>query len=85
MVTRSRMTAQSKVNIEAATDATLIPAQGGYQVKLKGKSGAEVFVENATGAITYSSMANAKSAVKTHNSNLNPSITEIVTALKSKP
>jgi hypothetical protein len=68
------MTAQSKVNIEAATDATLVPATGGYQVKLRGKSGAEVFVENASGAITYSSMANAKTAVKTHNSNLNPAL-----------
>jgi hypothetical protein len=69
------MTAQSKVNIEAATDATLVPATGGgYQVKLKGKSGAEAFVENASGPITYSSMANAKTAVKTHNSNLNPAL-----------
>ncbi len=74
MATRSRMTAQSKVNIEAAVDATLVPAAGGYQVKLKGKSGGEAFVENASGPITYTSMANAKTAVKTHNSNLNPAL-----------
>ena len=49
---RSRMTAQSKVNIEAATDAKLIPAS----------------------AITYSSMSTAKSAVKKHNSALNPAL-----------
>ena len=67
------MTAQSKVNIEAATDAKLIPASGGYQVQLTGKKGSE-FVTNAAGPITYSSMATAKNAVKKHNSSLNPTL-----------
>lgn len=73
-IPRSRMTALSKVNIQAAVEATLIPSGNGYQVCLKGKSGNEVFVENGSGPISYSSMANAKMAVKTHNSALNPAL-----------
>ena len=68
----SRMTAQPKLNIEAATDAKLIRA-GGYQVQLTGKNGTG-FVMNAAGPITYSSMSTAKSAVKKHNSALNPAL-----------
>ena len=71
---RSRMTAQSKVNIHAASNATLCPTSGGYQVQLSGQNGGTAFVENAQGPITYTSMANAKIAVKTHNSNLNPAL-----------
>jgi hypothetical protein len=67
---RSRMTAQSKVNIEAAKDALLIPLSDGYKVELIGKDGS-CFVENAQGPIIYSSMATAKNAVKKHNSHLN--------------
>ena len=70
---RSRMTAQSKVNIEAATDAKFNPASGGYQVQLTRKNGTG-FVMNAAGPITYSSMSTAKSAVKKHNSALNPAL-----------
>lgn len=70
---RSRMTAQSKVNIEVATNATLLPTPNGYQVQLTGKNGT-AFVENAQGPINYSSMATAKIAVKKHNSILNPSL-----------
>lgn len=75
MPKKSRMTAQSKVNIQAAVAATLIPAAGGgYNVKLTGSSGAVAFVENASGQINYPSMAGAKAAVKTHNSSLNPAL-----------
>ena len=75
--TRSRMTAQSKVNIEAATDAKLIPENGGYKVILTGKNGSAL-VENAEGPIIYSSMAIAKSAVKKHNSALNATLTPTI-------
>lgn len=71
---RSRMTAQSKVNIVAATNAKLIPDGSGYKVELTGKNGGSAFVENAEGPIIYSSMATAKSAVKKHNSSLNPTL-----------
>lgn len=74
---RSRMTAQSKVNIEAATDAKLLPTAGGYQVQLIGEKGS-AFVENAQGPIVYSSMSTAKDAVKKHNSTLNPSLTPTI-------
>lgn len=72
---RSRMTAQSKVNIEAAKDAKLIRADSndGYQVQLIGEKGT-AYVENAQGPITYPSMATAKAAVKKHNSNLQPAL-----------
>jgi hypothetical protein len=70
---RSRMTAQSKSNIEAATAADLLPAEGGYRVRLTGNKGT-AFVENAEGPIVYSKMATAKKAVKQHNSNLSPSL-----------
>ena len=71
---RSRMTAQSKSNIEAATAADLLPATGGYHVRLKGKNNGTAFVENAEGPILYSRMATAKKAVKQHNNKLNPSL-----------
>jgi len=72
---RSRMTALSKVNIAAALDAKLIPHdKNGYLVELKGASGDTFIVENANGPIAYSSMANAKAAVKAHNSALNPAL-----------
>jgi len=77
--TRSRMTAQSKANIAAATRATLVPVRTSngnkfkYQVKLIGEQ-SEDFVRNATGPIEYSSMASAKKAVKTHNSLLEPAL-----------
>lgn len=69
----TRMTAQSKVNIKAASDAKLIPTGTGYKVELIGKSNT-AFVENAAGAIVYSSMAVAKTAIRTHNSTLNPEL-----------
>ena len=73
MPVRHRMTAQSKSNIHAATDAALIPATGGgYNVKLIGKNGKSAYVENADGPIAYKSMATAKTAVRKHNSALKP-------------
>ncbi|HDR9052194.1 TPA: hypothetical protein QDA94_006525 [Burkholderia vietnamiensis] len=72
--TRSRMTAQSKANIGAAVSAKIVPMNDGYAVELTGKSGGTAYVENAAGPIAYSSMAAAKSAVKTHNSSLDPSL-----------
>lgn len=71
---KSRMTAQSKANIEAAINAKLIPQPDGYHVELVGKTGTTFTVENASGPIAYSSMANAKAAVKKHNSALNPTL-----------
>lgn len=72
---RSRMTAQSKVNIEAAIKAQLIPENDGYgyTVELIGDQGS-AFVENRQGPIVYSSMATAKAAVKKHNSSLTPAL-----------
>lgn len=70
MATRSRMTAQSKVNIKAAVDAVLIPVDNGYTVELRGKSGGTYMVSNAEGPIAYGAMATAKTAVKKHNSSL---------------
>lgn len=67
------MTAQSKSNIEAAKSALLVPFGDGYRVELFGTQGS-AFIENADGPIVYSSMATAKSAVKKHNSNLDPSL-----------
>lgn len=72
-VRRSRMTAQSKANIEAAKRALLVPFDDGYRVELFGTQ-SSAFIENADGPIVYSSMATAKSAVKKHNSNLDPSL-----------
>lgn len=70
---RRRMTAQSKSNIHAAVDATLIPANGGgYHVELVGANGNSAYVENADGPIAYTSMSTAKTAVRKHNSALNP-------------
>lgn len=67
------MTAQSKVNIEAATDAKLIPKNGGYQIQLTGKNGS-AFIENADGPIVHTSMATAEMAMKKYNSGPTPSL-----------
>lgn len=76
MATKTRMTAQSKANIEACIDAKLVPDPSGtgYQVELVGATGKTAPVENGAGPISYSSMAAAKAAVKKHNSALNPTL-----------
>jgi hypothetical protein len=76
--TRQRMTAQSKADTEAAVRAQLIPENGGgYSILLFGSNpdaGAVSVTKGSGENIIYSSMANAKRAVKVHNSQLNPTL-----------
>ena len=66
-----RMTAQSKVDIEAAASAHIESYNDGYKLVLKGKSGKEVDVETGLGQpAEYPSMAAAKKAALRHNPKL---------------
>ena len=70
MATKKRMTAQSKANIGAAASAHIEPNNGGYSVVLTGKTGKTIAIHGGDGPIVYSSMAAAKKAVASHNSQL---------------
>lgn len=70
---KSRMTAQSKVNIKAAVKAALIPSSEGYMVELTGDN-STAFIENREGPIQYKTASAAKQAVLRINSNLNPKL-----------
>ena len=49
MTTKKRMTAQSVVNVKAATSSHLEPVTGGYVVVLTGQTGKTVTVKDASG------------------------------------
>jgi hypothetical protein len=74
MATKKRMTAQSKVNIGAATSAHIEPNGKGYIVVLTGQTGKSATVQGGDGVLIYSSMAAAKKAVSTHNPELWPAL-----------
>ena len=71
MAVKKRMTAQSVVNVKAATSACLTPTDGGYIVTLTGKTGKSVTVKDADGDLVYTSMANANKSISAHNPTLN--------------
>lgn len=71
MASKKRMTAQSVVNVKAASAAHLTPVDGGYIVTLTGKTGKSVTVKDADGDLIYTSMANANKSISSHNPGLN--------------
>lgn len=67
---KHRMTAQSKVNIAAACRAVIEKTEGGFRVKLIGKSGKFSWVENSGGVTEYATMYAASLAIKSKNSTI---------------
>jgi len=70
MATKKRMTAQSVVNVKAASGAHLNVVDGGYTVTLTGKTGKTVNVKDADGDLVYTSMATANKSIGSHNPSL---------------
>lgn len=71
MSEKIRMTAQSKVNIQAARSADLVRADQGYKVVLTGATGKQIDVMSGDNEpAIYPSMASAKKALHRHNPTL---------------